>query len=160
MKENIIERPMRLDLVPRDAAPLAAIDQILRLDGAGVTTRRKIRDGDPFFEGHDPGFPIFPGVFIVESVNPAAQAYIDRFVGEARLVEARSRFLAAVRPGDVLECDCACRLVKRGARLSVDATCRKGGVVASSVRLTYQVGAGGGGRHPDGQLTCRRLRCS
>lgn len=125
---------------PGYATPLTALDEIVRIEPAGITTRKRVLADEPYFAGHYPGFPIYPGVFMVEAVNQAARAYIARFHPGGRLVEARTRFLSAVYPGDVLECDCACTLVDDGARLRVKATCRSGEAVASTVKLIYALG--------------------
>ncbi|MFY0510290.1 3-hydroxyacyl-ACP dehydratase FabZ family protein [Streptomyces anulatus] len=63
-----------------------------------------VTDDEPVFAGHYPHFPIFPGVCVLECARAAAEAAIPPEAGELRLTAVESsRFLAAVRPGDVLE---------------------------------------------------------
>lgn len=121
------------------AMPLLAVDRVLRLDEAGVTTRKAVAGNEPFFPGHYPDYFIYPGVFIIEAVQQAAQIYARRYVGQVRLAEVRSaRFLSALLPGAVFDCECKCTVTPEG-RLRVDATCRHGEVTAASVKLVYQV---------------------
>jgi 3-hydroxyacyl-[acyl-carrier-protein] dehydratase len=121
------------------AAPLRAVDRVLRLDESGITTRKAVAGNEPFFPGHYPDYFIYPGVFIIEAVQQAAQIYARRHVGQVKLVEVRSaRFLSALLPGAVLDCDCKCTLLPEG-KLRVDATCRHGEVTAATVKLVYQV---------------------
>lgn len=120
------------------AMPLLAVDRVLRLDETGVTTRKAVAGNEPFFPGHYPDYFIYPGVFIIEAVQQAAQIYARKFVGQVRLAEVRSaRFLSALLPGAVFDCDLKCALAD--GRMRVDATCRHGEVQAASVKLVYQV---------------------
>ncbi|OLR91929.1 hotdog family protein [Actinokineospora bangkokensis] len=57
---------------------------------------------DPVFTGHYPGFPILPGLFLVQHVHRAATAHPA--VAGLRLVELeRVRFRRPVYPGDTAE---------------------------------------------------------
>ncbi len=121
------------------AAPLRAIDRVLRLEPEGIVTRKMVTNDEPFFLGHYPGNPIYPGVFILETVHQSVRVYAERFHGRVRLAEAKStRFLAPLRPGDVLECDCRCQVIAGGA-LQVNATCRREDVTAATLKLVYAV---------------------
>jgi 3-hydroxymyristoyl/3-hydroxydecanoyl-(acyl carrier protein) dehydratase len=81
--------------------PLAGLDHVeagRSGDGLDVVAVRRIRPEEPYLEGHYPGSPIFPGVFIVELVVEALRRALP---GEAlTLAEISSaRFQAPVRPG-------------------------------------------------------------
>jgi 3-hydroxyacyl-[acyl-carrier-protein] dehydratase len=122
------------------AIPLSAIDAVLECSSTGIVSRKSVFAAEPFFAGHYPGFPIFPGVFILEGVYQAIARYLDRQGLRGRLAEIRSaQFVSAVLPGSVLEFDCRCR--REGRRLEVDARCRNGPVLAASVRLAYTLDA-------------------
>lgn len=69
--------------------------------GETVTATVPIRATEPVFPGHYPGFPVLPGVCVVECVHRAALATLP----EQDLVLAAvdsARFLGPVRPGDDL----------------------------------------------------------
>lgn len=121
------------------AKPLQAVDRVVSLEEGSIVTEKAIRAEEDYFRGHYPDFPIYPGVFTVEAVNQAARIYADRFVGPVRLVQARTRFLAAVRPGDVLQCHLKIKSIEEGKKIRVDAKCKKGDVSASSVKLVFEV---------------------
>lgn len=119
-----------------------------------VVTRARIDPGDEVFAGHYPGFPILPGVLLVDAVRSAAARYGEAHgFGRLRLVEVRSaRFLAPVFPGDELTTDCA--VSRTGDLLEVRATCSTGRGRAARITLrcapdtvhTRQTAAAGDGR--------------
>lgn len=93
------------------AAPLRAVDRVeVTPDPVGLrlVAHKRIVATDPYLQGHFPGRPVFPGVFVVEAVRQAvltALASCDGFDDGALpdLCGLRSvRFLAALRPGDEL----------------------------------------------------------
>lgn len=132
---------MSADLVPNYAAPLFALDEVTRADAEGIVTRRVVSPDEPFFAGHFPGRPVFPGVFIFEAVHQAAKYYASSRHGrEADLLEIRSlRFLSPVQPGDTLECECGCAVSEDGRQLRVAAVCRCGPRRVASVKLLYHL---------------------
>ncbi len=127
----------------RDPAPLVALDQVVELTSAGIRTVKAVSGNEAFFAGHFPGFPIFPGVFIIEAVHQAAQAYVaEQWPGEvdARLTEVSSvRFLSPVRPGEVLEIACRCDVRLADGELLVRADCACRGRPVAVVALRYAV---------------------
>jgi 3-hydroxyacyl-[acyl-carrier-protein] dehydratase len=95
---------------PESAAPLRAVDQwhaVRSPSGLTITARVAVRADDPNLRGHFPGLPIFPGVFIIETVCQAmtlAGAGGPR--GRLVLRAVRSaRFLAPAVAGDELVVD-------------------------------------------------------
>ncbi|WP_233513184.1 3-hydroxyacyl-ACP dehydratase FabZ family protein, partial [Micromonospora craterilacus] len=95
---------------PPGAAPLAAVDD-LQVSAEGgrveVIAGVPVRLDDPNLCGHFPGFPVFPGVFIVEALVQAVDIAL-RGAGRPRLrlraVDA-VRFLAPLLPPDRLTLD-------------------------------------------------------
>lgn len=77
--------------------------------GLKARTRVAVRADERVLPGHYPGFPIYPGVCIVECVHHSALATLPGSGGDAgewelEAVEA-TRFLAPAFPGDVLTID-------------------------------------------------------
>jgi 3-hydroxyacyl-[acyl-carrier-protein] dehydratase len=125
---------------PDFAVPLVALDRVLRLDDSGIVTRKDVVSDEPFFAGHFPGYPIYPGVFIIEAVHQAASQYGMVFLGRVKLLEVRSaRFLAPVYPGDILESDCRCEVFLDAGELMVAATCRCGTRTVAEIKLRYHL---------------------
>ncbi len=89
--------------------PLLLIDRIIELDpGVRVVAIKNISMSDPVFQGHFPGTPVFPGVFIIEAMAQAG-AYLllretpdreNKLVYFAGIDE--TRFRKPVVPGDQL----------------------------------------------------------
>ena len=89
--------------------PLLLIDRIIELDpGVRVVAIKNISMSDPVFQGHFPGMPVFPGVFIIEAMAQAG-AYLllretpdreNKLVYFAGIDE--TRFRKPVVPGDQL----------------------------------------------------------
>src|SRR5690606_8313120 len=68
-------------------------------DGDTLTSTALIDPDDPVLAGHYPGFPVFPGVGLIELVDHTLRASgVDLVLGE--IVSAR--FLSPVLPGDLL----------------------------------------------------------
>jgi 3-hydroxyacyl-[acyl-carrier-protein] dehydratase len=133
------------------AAPLLAIDDVVRLERDHAVTRKVIAGNEPYLDGHYPDYPVYPGVFIIEAVHQTVLRYAERHFGKASLLEVRSsRFLSALRPGDVLESECTFKLQEDGGKLQVSATCRHGDVTVAMIKSTYAVGldAESSGRAP------------
>jgi 3-hydroxyacyl-[acyl-carrier-protein] dehydratase len=123
------------------AAPIVALDKIIWLDVSRITTQKAITGNEAFFEGHYPGYPIYPGVFIIEAVHQAVRYYAAKSHNFVRLVEVCStRFISPLYPGDILEVNCEFHLQPDNQTLVVKAICsNKKGKVAE-VKLEYSVG--------------------
>ncbi|MFJ8578282.1 3-hydroxyacyl-ACP dehydratase FabZ family protein [Micromonospora sp. NPDC093277] len=126
------------------AAPLDAVDEV-EPGADGVTAIKRIVATDPYLEGHYPGFPIYPGVFTVESVYQAARRAVEADRGpDARvaLAAVRSvRFKAPLLPGDVLTVSCRLSADPGDPRLiRAVADCRRGdGAATAKVTLELRV---------------------
>jgi 3-hydroxymyristoyl/3-hydroxydecanoyl-(acyl carrier protein) dehydratase len=69
--------------------------------GATVTAMVLVRATEPVFTGHYPGFPVLPGVCVIECVDRAARAAPPVETVELAAIDS-ARFLGPVRPGDEL----------------------------------------------------------
>ena len=88
--------------------PMLLIDRIVEMDHERIVGIKNVTANEPFFAGHFPGFPVMPGVLIVEAMAQTAGVLIlgqipDR---ENKLVflasVERAKFRQPVVPGDQL----------------------------------------------------------
>ena len=89
--------------------PFLLVDRILELEpDKRIVGLKNVSMNEPFFVGHFPGFPVMPGVLIVEAMAQTGGILVMRDVPEAsqRLVLFASiesaKFRRPVRPGDQL----------------------------------------------------------
>ncbi|MDF7811012.1 bifunctional UDP-3-O-[3-hydroxymyristoyl] N-acetylglucosamine deacetylase/3-hydroxyacyl-ACP dehydratase [Hymenobacter sp. YC55] len=101
--------------------PFLLIDKVIHLDETSVASIKNVTINEPFFTGHYPGNPVFPGVLQVEAMAqtggilvlntvPDPENYTPYFVG----IE-NCRFRRMVKPGDTIIFRCwLLAPVKRG----------------------------------------------
>ncbi len=90
--------------------PFLLVDRILELEpGRSLQAVKNVTMNEPHFQGHFPGFPVMPGVLIVESLAQAAAilAFVseDKYGENAAVYFAgidKARFRKPVIPGDSL----------------------------------------------------------
>ena len=94
--------------------PFLMIDRVIEVDpGKTLTAIKNVSVNEPFFEGHFPHFPVFPGVLMLECIAQAsailASLMIDATAnGENVYLFAgvdKARFRRPVGPGDQLVID-------------------------------------------------------
>lgn len=91
--------------------PMLLIDKLTDIRGnQSARGIKAVTISDPIFAGHFPGFPVMPGVLIVEAMAQTAGAlvrYNQRGMTDAQIVYFmtidKARFRRPVVPGDVLE---------------------------------------------------------
>src|SRR5215210_8698048 len=116
--------------------PMLLVDRIIELEPERIVGIKNVTANEPFFTGHFPGFPVMPGVLIIEAIAqvgavavlgmPENQGKLAFFAGLDEV-----RFKRQVVPGDTL-------------RLEVTMT-----------RVRGLIGQGNGEATVDGQLACR-----
>jgi 3-hydroxyacyl-[acyl-carrier-protein] dehydratase len=111
----------------------------LTADGAKwrAAASARITGDEPVFAGHYPGFPIFPGVCVLECVTRGAELTAPE-PGVLRGIDS-ARFLGAVFPGD--EIDIALEWTGRDGDWVCKAAVSVGSRPVGSVRLGYGVAA-------------------
>ena len=88
--------------------PMLLVDRILEVSEERVVGLKNVTANEPFFEGHFPGYPIMPGVLVVEALAQCGGVLALRSVPDRdkKVVLFASidscRFRAPVTPGDQL----------------------------------------------------------
>jgi 3-hydroxyacyl-[acyl-carrier-protein] dehydratase len=116
------------------AYPLLLVDRVLECEiGQRIKAIKNVTINEPFFQGHFPGYPVMPGVLIIEAMAQvsAILAYTTRAArpdGKSLLFFAgidEARFRRPVFPGDQLvlesvELNVVRSVFKFAAKASVD----------------------------------------
>lgn len=117
--------------------PFLLVDKIIDIEyGKRAVGIKNVTSNEPFFVGHFPGFPVMPGVLIIEAIAqvgavailgmPENKGKIAFFAGVDEV-----RFKRQVVPGDTLR------------------------IEVSFTRLRGPIGQGTGEATVDGQIACR-----
>ena len=124
--------------------PFLLIDEVVELEpGERVVARKRVREDEWYLRGHFPGWPVMPGVLIVEAMaQTGAVAVLSEEENRGRIALFAgiddTRFKRIVEPGDELQLECTLEQVrgpigKGRARATVD------GQLAARGTLTFAV---------------------
>lgn len=83
------------------------VDRILSQEGQSITVESRIPDASPVFEGHFPGYPLMPGVLLVETMAQTSGWLLLALNGFTRMPflmgVKEAKFRSFVGPGAPLE---------------------------------------------------------
>lgn len=107
-----------MDILPH-RPPFLLVDRIVEFEaGARAVGIKQVTINEPFFVGHFPGYPIMPGVLIIEAmaqVGAVALLQQAEFAGKLALFAGidGARFRKPVTPGDTLRLEVTLEKIRR-----------------------------------------------
>ena len=124
--------------------PFLLIDEVLELEpGERVVALKRVREDEWYLRGHFPGWPVMPGVLIVEAMaQTGAVAVLSEEENRGRIALFAgiddTRFKRIVEPGDELQLECTLEQVrgpigKGKARATVDGQLAARGILTFAV---------------------------
>jgi 3-hydroxyacyl-[acyl-carrier-protein] dehydratase len=128
--------PVVTDPVASRPSPVASAVEVIENSGGKIVTSAFISPQEQVFAGHYPGFPIFPGVCVVECVLHSARQVLPEPGLRLTVVES-TRFQSPVFPGDTLTMELAWS--PRGSARRCQAEVRTARGPAAQVRLRYEI---------------------
>ena len=140
---SIISIDEILEVLPH-RYPFLLVDRVDEIDKDRLCKGYKnVTINEPFFQGHYPGFPIMPGVLILEAMAQAGAIMLlrtDAYRGRIPLIGAidEVKFRRPVRPGDVLVSTVELLWVK-GAVGRISCIAEVDGEMAAKMLMTFKL---------------------
>jgi 3-hydroxyacyl-[acyl-carrier-protein] dehydratase len=134
-----LDRQAVMEILPhRD--PMLFIERVISATETQLHAQTLVSPDWPVFQGHFPGFPIMPGVLLIETIAQAGSLILGlngadeegSFIGFSGVEQAK--FRRAIKPGDVMEVHVDLMRARRGffkfeGRIEVD------GALAAEVKF-------------------------
>ncbi|MGT2771654.1 3-hydroxyacyl-ACP dehydratase FabZ [Streptococcus marimammalium] len=124
--------------------PMLLIDRVISHTGDSIVAIKNVTINEPFFNGHFPGYPVMPGVLIMEALAQTAGVLeLSKKENQGKLVffagMDKVKFKKQVVPGDQLVMTVNF-IKKRGPIAVVEAKAEVDGQLAASGVLTFAMG--------------------
>jgi 3-hydroxyacyl-[acyl-carrier-protein] dehydratase len=141
LKKNL-EISEILELLPH-RYPFLLVDRVLEIDPEReyIKAIKNVSINEPYFQGHFPGYPIMPGVLILEAMAQTGGLYLKHVFPEFReklFVFAganKVKFKAPVYPGDTLVIE-AQGFKKKGHIVKTTVIAKVGDKVVAEAEIT------------------------
>ncbi|MDR3316939.1 MAG: bifunctional UDP-3-O-[3-hydroxymyristoyl] N-acetylglucosamine deacetylase/3-hydroxyacyl-ACP dehydratase [Puniceicoccales bacterium] len=132
-----------INLIPH-RYPFLLIDRVLEAEEEHLVALKNVSANEPFFMGHFPGRPVFPGVLQIEAMAQAAGVMMLRRAGMAGKLAFfmscdRVKFRRIVEPGDQLRVEVNLLRHRAGKIAVAGGVCTVGGQVVSSAELMFTI---------------------
>ncbi|MFP4097820.1 MAG: 3-hydroxyacyl-ACP dehydratase FabZ [Alphaproteobacteria bacterium] len=112
MSENdktLIDIQRIMEMIPH-RYPILLVDRVIDIDrGNSATSVKNVTINEPQFIGHFPGYPVMPGVLIIEAMAQTAALVVVDFLGDDAkgkvvyfMTIDNARFRRPVTPGDTM----------------------------------------------------------
>jgi 3-hydroxyacyl-[acyl-carrier-protein] dehydratase len=103
---NEIDSPTEIESLLPHREPFLFVDEIVRADSEKIIARHVFTEKEFFFKGHFPGYPVVPGVILVETMAQSGGAGLRKLgvLGGGALfflaTVDKVKFRRQVRPGE------------------------------------------------------------
>ncbi len=129
-----------MDILPH-RYPFLLVDRVLAIEENAIVALKNVTVNEPFFQGHFPGAPVFPGVLLVEAMAQAGGVLMLRDIPDRqeKLIYFTGidhcRFRRPVVPGDQVIFEV--RVLKKRSRFAVlEGVARVDGEVVAEAQLS------------------------
>ena len=108
MSENVLNIEDIFSLIPH-RYPFLLIDRVLNISENNIIGIKNVTINEPFFQGHFPNKPIFPGVLLIEACAQLSGIYLYKMKNKTSRESmgfltgvSQFRFRRVIEPGDCI----------------------------------------------------------